>query len=101
MKKPYVAPESYLFSINLSENIAASDLLYNGDDEISATAVIKFTSGMDPCREVYTERVPVSPEVLGSSSFLAYYNDLSGQVSSGVENGLAAYFNCFKYVSNV
>ena len=56
---------------------------------------------MDPCREVYTERVPVSSNVLGSSSFLEYYNDLSGQVTSGVENGLVAYFNCFKYVTNI
>ena len=100
MKKTYVVPESRLFSINLNENIAASDQIYNsGDDLITATAVITFTHGTDPCREVYTDIIPVSESVKGSTSFLQYYNDLSTQV--GDTGKYEAYFKCFKYVNNV
>ena len=99
MKKPYVVPESRLFAINLNENIAASGQIYNGDDQISASAVIKFTQGMEPCRDVYTDLIDVSPEVKGQSSFLAYYNDLSSLVEKSGK--FEAFYRCFKYVINV
>lgn len=100
MKKPYIIPESRLFSIDLNENIAASDLLFNGGDEVSATALIKFTLGTEPCRGKYTDAIPVT--VGDHASFMTYYNELNNEVASGkYENGFKAYFDCFKYVSAV
>ena len=100
MKKPYIIPESRLFTIDLNENIAASDLLFNGDDQVTATALIKFTFGTEPCRGKYTDTIPVT--VGNNASFMSYYNELNNEVASGkYENGFQAYFNCFKYVSTV
>lgn len=101
MKKSYVVPESKLFAINLKESIAASDKITNGDDEISANAVIKFTVSVDPCREVYTALIPVSESAKATNTFQGYYNDLNEQVGSGVANGYLAYFNCFKFGTDV
>ena len=99
MKKPYITPESRLFTINLNENIAASDQIDNGNDQISANTIIKFTFGTDPCRGKYTDMIPVT--VGDNASFIQYYNELNSEASSGkYENGYQAYFNCFKYVSN-
>lgn len=98
MKKHYIVPESKIFAINLKENIAASMFNNNGDDSISATAVIKFTQTIDPCRECYTGLLNVSDYVKGSNSFLDYYNDLNTLVAQG--SNYEAYYKCFKYVSN-
>ena len=85
MKKPYIVPESRLFSIDLKENIAASDL-------------IKFTFGTEPCRGKYTDTIPVS--VGDNASFMDYYEELNREVMSGkYANGFQAYFNCFKYAT--
>lgn len=98
MKKTYVAPESKLFSINLRENIAASDSLYNGDDVINATAVIHFTHDTDPCRGMYTDLIKVD-KAKNSTNFLDYYTELNEVVGS--TGNYEAYFKCFKYVANV
>lgn len=99
MKKPYVAPASRLFTINLKENIAASDSIYNGDDLITATAVIYFTQDTEPCRGMYTGLVKVDELIGDNASFGAYWSDLNKQVGEGVQDGYLAYYKCFKYVS--
>lgn len=86
MKKEYVAPESKLFAINMSENIAIS----GGLSEVEGGAVIKFTQLVDGCREFYTGDSTAPVKVTGSN-FLDYYDELVGY------NNLSAYFSCFKY----
>ncbi len=86
MKKKYVAPESRLFAINLSESIAAS----GGISEISGAAVIKFTQLVDGCRGYYTGDNTAPVKATGSS-FIDYYNELLSY------NNFYAYFNCFRY----
>lgn len=85
MKKKYVVPESRLFAINLSESIAVS----GGTSEVSGSAVIQFTEGMDGCREIYTGTPGAKVETTGTG-FIDYYNELLGY-------GSEAYFNCFRY----
>ena len=98
MKKPYIVPESRLFSIDLKENIAASDQIWNGQDIVTANALIKFTFGTEPCRGKYTDTIPVT--VGDNAAFMDYYEELNREVMSGkYANGFQAYFNCFKYAT--
>ncbi len=92
MKKTYVVPESKLYAINISENIAGSDVLDSGDDMISTNAVITFTYGSDPCRGYYTNDT-TAPVTVTGDAFAPYYNELR---EYGKKN-LLVYFNCFEY----
>lgn len=93
MKKAYIVPESKLFAIDLKENIAASDIIINGEDEISSSGRIKFTVDVTPCRGFYTgSDKPVNPN---NSTFLDYYNELRGY------NDFQAYFNCLSFAMDV
>lgn len=90
MKKEYIAPESRLFAINISENIADSiggDI--GGSSEISGSAVIQFYQYADGCRKIYTrvETALVNPSY---TTFPQFYNELLGY-------GADVYFNCFRY----
>lgn len=86
MKKQYIAPESKLISINLNEGIAA---VSGGISEISGSAIIRFTHGVDGCRGCYTgiETAIVDPSI---DNFADYYNQL-------LTYGADVYFSCFRY----
>ena len=74
MKKTYVVPESKLFALKLSENIA--DSVTQGDDEVSGLFIISFTQGETPCRGLYTG-VPGAICDLGmEATFSQYYAQL-------------------------
>ncbi len=90
MKKDYIIPESRLFAINISENIADSiggDM--GGSSEISGSAVIQFYQYSDGCRKIYTkiEQAPVNPN---NVNFIDFYNEI-------LSYGADVYFNCFRY----
>lgn len=89
MKKQYIAPESKLISINLSEGIAA---VSGGISEVSGSAVIRFTHDADGCRGRYTG---VESAVVDQSidKFSDYYDQL-------LTYGAEVYFNCFRYQFN-
>lgn len=86
MKKKYIVPESRLFAINMTENIAA---ISGASSEISGAAVIQFYERYDGCRGIYTETqgAVVDPN---ASSFFDYYEDLQ-------KYGAEVYFKCFRY----
>ena len=86
MKKKYIVPESKLFSINMTENIAA---VSGASSEISGAAVIQFYEYVDGCRGIYTETkgATVDPN---ASSFFDYYQDMQ-------RYGAEVYFKCFRY----
>ncbi len=74
MKKTYVAPESKLFVLKLSENIA--DSITQGDDLISGLFVITFTQNETPCRGLYSG-IPGAICDLGmEATFAQYYAQL-------------------------
>ena len=85
MKRKYVVPESRLFAINLSENIAVS----SGLSEVSGSAVIKFTQNKDGCRGIYTDtpNATVDPSI---TTFSGYYEQM-------LTYGAEVYFKCFRY----
>lgn len=86
MKKEYIVPESKLFAINMSENIAIS----GGSSEISGSAVIKFTHTIDGCKQYYTGDT-TAPVKVTSGMFGDYVLELRGY------NNMNAYFNCYTY----
>ena len=95
MKKKYVAPESKLIALNITESIAAS----GGMSEIGGMAVIKFHSGQDGCRELYTNRLAVSDHLKGGANFIDYYNDFQMLVQ---QTGMfEASFYCFGWTQNL
>lgn len=97
MKKPYIVPESRVFSINLNENIAASDKVTQGDDIVTAQGVIRFTFGTEPCRGKYTDFIPVT--VGDNATYSQYMADLrEGATKYGID-GYMAFFNCSGYES--
>ena len=90
MKKKYIRPESRLYAINLSENIASSEV-EGTDDAVSGNSIIKFTQETPTgCRKLYTNIVPVTLPY--DSSFSEFYNELLS-----AQNFLA-YFECFRAV---
>lgn len=89
MKKKYIRPESRLYAINISENIASSGV-EGGNDAVAGNSIIKFTQYGDSCRKLYTDIVPVSLPF--ESSFNDFYNELLQA------NNFVAYFNCFRAV---
>lgn len=86
MKKKYIVPESRLFAINMTENIAA---MSGGSSEISGAAVIQFYEMYDGCRGIYTE-TPGAKVDPSASTFLDFYQDLQ-------RYGADVYFKCFRY----
>lgn len=85
MKKKYVVPESKVFAINLSENIAAS----GGISQVEGAAVITFTHQIDGCRGYYSG-LTTAPVTITTNNFYDYYDELR-------KYGQEAYFNCFSY----
>ncbi len=72
MKKKYVRPESFLYSIEFNENIASSSGDNEGSDSIGGGMVILFSQSISPCRDYYTKSehaVTVPP----GSSFIQYF----------------------------
>ena len=49
MKKKYIRPQSMLYAINLSENIASSEVGSEGDI-VGGNMIIKFSSVSNGCR---------------------------------------------------
>ena len=93
MKKKYIRPESRLFTINLSENIAGSGVT-DGEDIVSGNTVIKFTHTGDGCRGYYSG-ITTAP-VTVSGTFYDYYAELDKIVSETQNYFL--YFNCLKSI---
>lgn len=91
MKKKYVKPDSELFAINISENLAGSDSI--GGDSISSSIQIKFTHSVSPCREYYTGDTTAKVNVEYGSDALKYYDELYGYVENNMN--YAMYFRCF------
>lgn len=91
MKKKYIAPDSRLFAINISENIAGSDTI--GGDSISSSIQIKFTHSVSPCRDYYTGDTTAKVTVDYGSDPMVYYNELYDYVEKNMNYGL--YFRCF------
>lgn len=91
MKKKYIAPDSELFAINISENIAGSDSV--GGDSISSSIQIKFTHSVSPCRDYYTGDTSAPVTVPYGSDALVYYDELYNYVETNMNYGL--YFRCF------
>ena len=91
MKKKYIRPESRLYAINLSENIASSDVEGSGD-LVNGNMVIKFTSDGNGCRGYYSGITTAPVTVTGT--FNDYYKELNSIVESTFNYFL--YFNCLK-----
>ncbi|MBQ8783265.1 MAG: hypothetical protein IJZ57_05790 [Clostridia bacterium] len=87
MKKNYIAPESKLITISVSENIAIS----GGVSEVGGAAIITFTEGFDGCRELYTDLIGVQTT---GTNFIDYYDELQRLV--GETGNYKAWFDCFK-----
>lgn len=92
-RKKYIVPESRLFVLNIKENIAGSDALYDGQDQIESNVVIRFTVDTDPCRVYYTD-TELAPVRVTGNAFKDYYGDLMlyGETDPSV------YFKCFRHV---
>lgn len=95
MKKKYVAPVSKLITLNLDESIAIS----GGVDEVGGMSVIRFYANVDGCRQLYTERLPVSEGLQSGGDFMDYYNEFLNLVSQNA--AFEAYFYCFGQSQNV
>lgn len=91
MRKKYIAPDSELFAINISENIAGSDSV--GGDSISSSIQIKFTHSVSPCRDYYTGDTTAKVNVDYGSDALVYYDELYSYVKQN--QNYAMYFRCF------
>lgn len=87
MKKKYIRPQSMLYAINLSENIASSEVGSEGDI-VGGNMIIKFSSVSNGCRGYYTGDQTSPVTVTGS--FSEYYTELS---SLGKIN---LFMNCLK-----
>ena len=75
MKKEYVKPESFLYSIAFDENIASSGGEGMGEDQISGAMTILFSHSVSPCRDFYTRSdKPVS--VPDGSTFFQYFMEM-------------------------
>ncbi len=75
MKKKYVRPESFLYSIAFDENIASSGGTGVGGDSISGAMVILFTYDISPCREYYAQS-DKKVTVPDGSSFFTYFMEM-------------------------
>lgn len=76
MKKEYIAPESALYSINLSEKIASSPGGI-GDDMVSGSVNIYFTHEADGCRGYYYGEFEAPVSVV-NGSWIDYFLELHG-----------------------
>lgn len=93
MKKKYIQPESRLYAMNLTENIASSGV--GGEGElVSGNSVIKFSHNVDGCRGYYTDDESAPVTVTGT--FYDYYNELDKIVSE--KHNYFVYFNCLKAI---
>ena len=78
MKKSYIAPESALFAINLSEKIATSPPPSGvGDDKVSGSVDIYFTHNGSGCRGYYYGEFD-APVTVVNGSWLDYFLELHG-----------------------
>lgn len=93
MKKKYIVPESRLFVLNIKENIAGSDAIFDGQDQIESNVVIRFTVDTDPCRVNYTD-CETAPVRVAGTAFKDYYGDL---MDYGATNP-SVYYNCFRHI---
>lgn len=89
MKEMYIAPESRLYAINISENIAGSSAEEGGGDAVQGNAVIKFSQVVSGCRAYYTDDT-TSP-VTANGEFGDYFNELNNLGKP------MTYWNCFKW----
>ncbi len=77
MKKEYIPPKSYLYSIKFDENIASSASGDTGGDQVSGAMTILFSHSASPCRDWYTGGVDTAPNSVGNSaSFVEYFMDM-------------------------
>ena len=77
MKKEYIAPESALYSINLSEKIAASVGGETGGGSISGSLTIYFTHDGGACRGYYSGEFSAPVSVV-NGSWIDYFLELHG-----------------------
>ncbi len=78
MKKEYVAPQSALYEINISEKIATGsggDSL--GDDHVSGSVDIYFTHADQPCRGYYYGEFD-APVGVVNGTWIDYFMELHG-----------------------
>ncbi|MBQ8228003.1 MAG: hypothetical protein IJZ88_03220 [Clostridia bacterium] len=87
MKKSYIAPESKLITISVSENIAISA----GASEVGGAAIITFTEILENCRDLYTNLIAVTTT---GTEFIDYYDNLTQLVEQ--TGNYKAWFDCFK-----
>ena len=77
MKKEYIAPESALFEINLSEKIATSPGSDVGNDMVSGSVSIYFTHNGGGCRGYYYGEFEAPVSVV-NGSWIDYFLELHG-----------------------
>lgn len=77
MKKVYIAPESALFVINLSEKIASSPIPGIGSDKVSGSVDIYFSHDGGGCRGYYYGEFEAPVSVV-NGSWLDYFLELHG-----------------------
>ncbi len=77
MKKKYIKPESFLYSVAFNENIAASDGGSDsvGDDSVAGSMIILFSQSVTPCRDYYTKS-DKKVTVPNGSSFVQYFLEM-------------------------
>ena len=80
MKKEYIAPQSALYAINLSEKIATGspgDDISGGSDHVSGSVNIYFTHSDGPCRGYYTGEFEAPVGVI-NGTWIDYFMELHG-----------------------
>ncbi|MBQ8184040.1 MAG: hypothetical protein IJ025_09115 [Clostridia bacterium] len=78
MKKAYIAPESALYEINLSEKIATGSPGGSvAGDQISGSVNIYFSHGEAPCRDYYQGEFDAPVGVL-NGTWIDYFMELHG-----------------------
>lgn len=79
MKKEYIAPQSTLFQINLSEKIATGSGgdVSSGGDHISGSVNIYFTHSASPCRDYYQGAFD-APVGVVNGTWIDYFMELHG-----------------------
>ncbi len=78
MKKEYIAPQSALYEINISEKIATGSAGDNiGDDHVSGSVNIYFTHGEQPCRGYYYGEFDAPVGVI-NGTWIDYFMELHG-----------------------
>lgn len=78
MKKPYIAPESALYEINLSEKIATGSPGSSiGGDHVSGSVNIYFSHSEAGCRSYYQGEFEAPVSVV-NGTWIDYFMELHG-----------------------